>query len=70
MLAVLPLLAAAATSSSSRFEILWNCPYSCGILPSAMAQRGVTMNREATFNGSDIALFYGPQTWPSTGRRK
>ena len=59
---ILPTLVHSA-ARTSRFKAVWNCPY---LLrgPSFFAEVGITANPRSQFNGSEMTLFYGPDTWP------
>lgn len=59
---VLPLNPLAGSGDEARFKAVWNCPY---LGPAVVDKFGITANPSGSFNGSDMVLFYGPQTWPS-----
>lgn len=46
------------------FTAVWNCPYMGKVLAATGSEYGISANPEASFNGSQITLFYGPHTWP------
>eukprot|EP00658_Telonema_sp_P-2_P060663 TRINITY_DN49510_c0_g1_i1.p1 TRINITY_DN49510_c0_g1~~TRINITY_DN49510_c0_g1_i1.p1 ORF type:complete len:341 (-),score=43.97 TRINITY_DN49510_c0_g1_i1:159-1181(-) len=61
MLVLLWAFASLAAASSQRFSAVWNCPYLGG---EVLGNYGLSANKEGSFNGSVITLFYGPDSWP------
>ena len=60
--AVAPANKRVGSSDEARFKAVWNCPY----LETAVVDKfGITANPSGSFNGSEMVLFYGPNTWPS-----
>jgi len=45
-----------------RFSAVWNCPY---LGSQVVGKYGLSVNPSGQNNGSVVALFYGPKTWPS-----